>query len=84
MATEAALATLDHVWGVLQPLGQPLALMGGISLAAWNHVRATRDVELLIAADRDQIEPILAALKSHHCLLKTSAQVDSVGGAEWH
>ena len=33
MATEAVLATLNHIWGVLQPLGHPLALMGGIPLA---------------------------------------------------
>lgn len=38
MATEAALATLDHVWGALAPLGHPMAVMGGISLAAWSHL----------------------------------------------
>jgi len=47
VATAAALATLDHVWGVLAPLGHHVAVMGGISLAAWNHIRATRDVDLL-------------------------------------
>ena len=56
VATEAALATLDHIWGVLEPLGHPMAVMGGISLAAWNHIRATRDVDLLIAIDRSAID----------------------------
>ena len=51
MATNAALATLDHVWGVLEPMGHSLALMGGLSLAAWNYIRATRDVDLLIDDD---------------------------------
>jgi hypothetical protein len=72
-----AMATLDHIWGVLEPLGHPLALMGGISLAAWNHVRATRDVDLLIAIERTEVEPVLATLKSpplisagEHCFMQ--------------
>jgi hypothetical protein len=79
MATEAALATLDHVWGVLAPLGHPMALMGGISLAAWSHVRATRDVDLLIAIDASQIESIVNVLRSHGCRPKRSPPLVRVG-----
>ena len=79
MATEAALATLDHIWGILPPLGHPLAVMGGISLAAWNHIRATRDVDLLIAVERLSIDPVLDALRSHGCRPKKSPPIVAVG-----
>jgi hypothetical protein len=79
VATEAALATLDHVWGVLAPLGHPLAVMGGISLAAWNYVRATRDVDLLIAVEPSAIDPVLSVLGAHGCRPKKSPPIVSVG-----
>lgn len=79
MATKTALATLDHIWGALAPLGHPMAVMGGISLAAWNHIRATRDVDLLIAVDRSAIDPILNALRSHGCRPKKSPPIVTVG-----
>lgn len=79
MPTDSALATLDHVWGVLAPLGHPLAVMGGISLAAWGHIRATRDVDLLIAVNRAAVDPILDALRSHGCRPKKLAPLVTVG-----
>jgi len=79
VATDAALATLDHVWGALAPMGHPVAVMGGISLAAWNHIRATRHVDLLIAVDRNQIDPILSTLASHGCRAKKSPPLVAVG-----
>jgi hypothetical protein len=62
VATEAALATLEKLWTVLEPLGHPLAVMGGISLAAWGHLRATRDLDLLIAVDAEALNDVLRAL----------------------
>jgi hypothetical protein len=79
VASDAALATLDHIWSVLEPLGHPLAVMGGMSLAAWNYVRATRDVDLLISVDRSRIDPILNALGAHGCRPKKSPPILSVG-----
>jgi hypothetical protein len=79
VATETALATLDHIWGVLAPVGHPVAVMGGISLAAWNHIRATRDVDLLIAVDRSAIDPILNVLRSQGCRPKKSPPIVTVG-----
>jgi hypothetical protein len=79
VATETALATLDHVWRALAPLGHPMAVMGGISLAAWNHVRATRDVDLLIAVDRSAIDSVLNELGGHGCRPKKSPPILAVG-----
>jgi hypothetical protein len=64
--------TLEHVLRVLTPLGHPLAVMGGISLAAWKHVRATFDVDLLIAVDLSEIDPVVSALSMHGCRPKRS------------
>jgi hypothetical protein len=80
VATKTALATLDHIWKVLAPLGHPLAVIGGISLAAWNHIRATRDVDLLIAINETDIDSLLNALIAHGCRPKKSPPVIAVGG----
>jgi hypothetical protein len=79
MAAKAALTTLDHAWSALVPLGYPLAVMGGISLAAWNYVRATRDIDLLIALDRTQVDLILKALAARGCRPKQSPAITVVG-----
>ncbi|MCA9184285.1 MAG: nucleotidyl transferase AbiEii/AbiGii toxin family protein [Pirellulaceae bacterium] len=79
MATNAALATLDHIWGVLEPMGHSLALMGGLSLAAWNYIRATRDVDLLIAVDRSELDEVMRRLKDNQCRPKRSPPLTIVG-----
>jgi len=48
VAAEVVLKALKHVWVSLEPFHAPMAVMGGLALAAWRHVRATRDVDLLI------------------------------------
>jgi hypothetical protein len=50
MPPDAILRTLRHVWLALKPLDIPMAVMGGIALATWKYVRATRDIDLLIGA----------------------------------
>jgi hypothetical protein len=47
LAADAVLKALEHVWISLEPLHAPMAMMGGQALAAWRHVRAIRDVDLL-------------------------------------
>jgi hypothetical protein len=48
MPGELIFRALQHVWSTLERLNIPLAVMGGIAVAAWKHVRATHDVDLLI------------------------------------
>jgi hypothetical protein len=79
VAADTALATLELIWSVLEPLKHPMAVMGGVSLAAWNYIRATRDVDILIAVDRLSIDPILSALARHGCRPKRSPPVLAVG-----
>ena len=42
MPADAVLRALRHVWLTLEPLDLPMAVMGGIALATWKIVRATR------------------------------------------
>jgi hypothetical protein len=51
MAGEALLATVRFVWATLKAQGIDAALMGGIAVAAWQHLRNTRDVDLLISVE---------------------------------
>ena len=79
MASEAILLTLDHILRVLTPLGHPVAVMGGISLAAWKHVRATHDVDLLIAVDLSEVDAVINTLCSHGFRPKRSPPIIVVG-----
>ena len=49
MAAKVVLAALSHIWATLEPTGCSCALMGGLSLSFWRHVRSTQDVDLLVA-----------------------------------
>jgi len=62
MAGDAVRTLLKHVWTTLEPLGYPCALMGGAALAAWHHPRATRDVDLLIGVQSDNIDGVISQL----------------------
>jgi hypothetical protein len=59
MAAEVVLQTLKHVWLILEPFRLPMALMGGLSVAIWQHPRATRDVDLLLDLGSLPAEAIL-------------------------
>ena len=62
MAGEAILRALRHVWLALKSLKVPAAVAGGIAMAAWKHVRATKDVDLLIAVGSDDVDWLLEQL----------------------
>ena len=49
MDVDPVALTLVRACEVLESLEIPAAVMGGISLAAWNHPRFTQDIDLLLA-----------------------------------
>ena len=59
MTVNAVLATLRHAWLSLESLNKPMAVMGGIALSAWQYVRATQDVDLLVAIEGAQIPALI-------------------------
>ncbi len=64
MAGELLLSALRHVWVTLAALKVEAALMGGIAVAAWNHIRNTRDVDVLVGVRRSDEEQLLVQLKN--------------------
>ncbi len=64
MAADAVLRALRHVWLILKSEDIPAAVVGGIAMAAWKHVRATRDVDLLIGLGEADTEPLLQTLRA--------------------
>jgi hypothetical protein len=82
VAAEVLLKALKHVWVSLEPLQVPMAVMGGLALAAWRHVRATRDVDLLIAVSEEDLEPLLGTLTSAGLRTKHQPPLISVGSLQ--
>ena len=64
MPADAVLRALRHVWLTLEPLDLPMAVMGGIALATWKIVRATRDVDLLLGVPERDPGEVLAGLRA--------------------
>lgn len=64
MAGEALLMTLRFVWATLEAQGIDAALMGGIAVAAWQHLRNTRDVDLLISVESAREEQLMSRLSA--------------------
>src|SRR5207249_1088754 len=62
MAANVVLSALKHVWSLLGSLQIPQAVMGGLALAVWNHVRATRDVDLLVGLGQADVNQVLKKL----------------------
>ena len=62
MASEAVLNTLRRGWLALEPLQLPMAVVGGLALAAWKHARYTRDADVLIAVEESALGAIVNAL----------------------
>jgi hypothetical protein len=82
MAGETVLRALRHAWLTLEPLELPVALMGGLALAVWKHVRATRDVDLLLGIGEEDVESVLGHLRAAAIRPKRSPPVVTVGGLQ--
>jgi hypothetical protein len=62
MDVDPVALTLVRAWEILEPLEIPMAVMGGLSLAVWNHPRFTQDVDLLLAMPEVKKEAVVAQL----------------------
>jgi hypothetical protein len=82
VAAEVVLKALKHVWVSLEPMQAPMAVMGGLALAAWRHVRVTRDVDLLIGVSDGDVEPLLSPLSSARLRPKHQPPLISVGSLQ--
>ena len=71
---ELLLEVLGSAWRTLDRLGLPMALMGGLAVAVWKHVRATRDerakLQREVNAIQQQAESNWATERMENALLR--------------
>jgi hypothetical protein len=79
MYPKAVLQSLGHVWLTLDRLGVPMAVTGGLALATWKHVRATRDVDLLVELAENKLDGLIQHLRGAGFRPKRSPPVTSLG-----
>ena len=82
MPADAVLRTLRHVWLTLRPLNVPVAVMGGLALAAWKHVRATQDVDLLLGIRQNDPSHLLQTLREADIRPKGDPPTTTLGQLE--
>ena len=63
MLSDALLATVRHVWRTLEPAGVRMAVIGGLALSVWEHLRATKDADLLVGVAPENIQAVLDILR---------------------
>ena len=79
MAGEAVLRALRHVWLVLKSLDVPAAVAGGLAMAAWRYVRATKDIDLLIGLGSNDVGQLLERFAEAKIRCKGDAPLASLG-----
>lgn len=79
MPPEVVLTTLKHAWTILEELNVPMAVMGGIALSAWKHVRATQDVDLLIGVEDARVDELVQRLVAARLRPKREPPVMTLG-----
>lgn len=79
MPAEAVLRSLRHLWLTLEPLELPMAVIGGLALATWKHVRATRDVDLLLGIAEHDLNDVLDRLRAADMRPKHDPPMRTVG-----
>jgi hypothetical protein len=70
------------VWLRLEERGVPTALLGGLALATWKHVRATPDIDLLVGVAQDDLDEFLAYLGAAGIRPKRSPPIVPLGQLE--
>lgn len=69
---EAASAAVES----LQALGFPVALVGGFAVALRGRPRVTRDIDLVVLAELDQLETVVAGMEAHGFSLRQTDAVE--------
>jgi hypothetical protein len=79
MVADVLLSSLGHVWKTLAASNLTMAVMGGIALASWKHVRATRDVDLLLGLGGHDLDAVLEKLSAAGIRAKRDPPVVNLG-----
>lgn len=79
MAAKILLTALSHIWSVLDTASCPRALMGGLSLSFWRHVRSTQDIDLLVDPGPNGVDTLVDRLRQADIRMKRQAGVIDLG-----
>ena len=82
MPPKVVLKTLDKLWAALEPMGLPMAIMGGLALAVWKYVRATHAVDLLVGINQSQTGALIRRLNAAGFRCTRTPPVMSLGSIE--
>lgn len=55
---------MEHAWRTLEPLGAPMAVMGGLALAVWDRIRSTRDVDIMMDVPAEAVPALIERMKA--------------------
>jgi len=55
---------MEHAWRTLEPLGAPMAVMGGLALAVWDRIRSTRDVDIMMDVPPEDVPALIEHMKA--------------------
>jgi hypothetical protein len=62
MLGDAVMGALTRASAALSQAQVPLALMGGVAVSIWKHARATKDVDLLVGLQTEEVPQLLRQL----------------------
>jgi hypothetical protein len=79
MQANAVIRALRHVWLTLEPLKRPMAVLGGLAMARWKCLRATRDVDLLLSAGEREPSQLIETLRAAQIRPKRDPPLTTVG-----
>lgn len=80
MVAEAIILTLRHLVTTLNSLGQPWAVVGGVAVSAWHHLRNTKDLDFVIAVGNLGIEHVLKCFHGTGVRAKCESAVLQIDG----
>ncbi len=79
MPGETVLQVLHQLWRALASLSVPAAVIGGLAVSAWKHIRATHDVDLLVAIEDPRLPEILAGLRKANIFHRRTPPILTLG-----
>lgn len=82
MTNEPVLLALKHAWEALERFDAPMAILGGIAVAVWDHARFTKDVDILLAVEAEQVEEIIDSLCKSGMRKKRDPPLVSIGDVD--
>lgn len=80
MVAEAVARSLERALEAIESLNAPIGVIGGVAVAAWGHVRSTRDIDLMIGVAEGAFETLLTRLATFGFRPKRNPPIVAIEG----